>query len=130
MSPKRATFPRSHRLGGRLEFARVFEAKVRQARGPLMVYARPNDKGHHRIGITIGRRVGAATQRNRIKRLLREAYRLSRHDLPGAYDWVIVVRPHTALSLADYQKLLCDLAAGLHRKWQNHAPTAPGQAPA
>ena len=81
MPELRATFPRSHRLGGRLAFAAVFETRVRQSRGPLTVYAQPNTLGHPRIGISIGRRVGIAVQRNRIKRLLREAYRLSRCDL-------------------------------------------------
>src|SRR5690606_6192222 len=114
----RATFPPSHRLSGRLQFARVFEAKVRQSRGPLTIYACPNSLDHPRIGISISRRVGTAPQRNRIKRRLREAYRLQRHDLPGGYDLVIVVRPHRAMPLERYSQALFALANSLAGLWR------------
>ena len=117
MAPKRYTFPRTRRLGGKLAFSGVFDAKVRESRGPLMAYARPNDLGHARLGITISRKVGTAARRNRIKRLLRESFRLLQHDLPRGYDLVIVVRPHNPLLLADYQRLVSGLFVKLHRKW-------------
>ena len=117
MDEKRYTFPRTRRLGGKVEFANVFDAKVRESRGPLMAYARPNDLGHARLGITISRKVGTAARRNRIKRLLRESFRLLQHDLPRGYDLVIVVRPHDPLWLGDYQRLLSALFVKLHRKW-------------
>jgi ribonuclease P protein component len=113
------TLPRSHRLGGRLNFAAVFDAKIRETRGPLMMYAKPNELGHPRLGISISRRVGTAVKRNRIKRLLREAFRLMQHDLPARYDFVVVVRPHETFILAEYQKLLMHLSLRLHRAWQS-----------
>jgi ribonuclease P protein component len=116
--PRRHTYPKSHRLGGRLQFAAVFDAKVRESRGPLTAYALPNELGHARLGISIGRRVGTAPRRNRIKRLLRESFRLMQHDLPRGYDLVIVVRPHEPLMLADYQRLMSSLAVKLHGAWQ------------
>jgi ribonuclease P protein component len=115
-------FPRSHRLGGKVAFARVFDAKVRQSRGPLTVYAAPNDLPHPRLGISIGRRVGTAPKRNRIKRLLREAYRLAQHDLPPGYDLVIVVRPHDPLTLGRYQEALLTATQSLHQTWQRRTP--------
>jgi ribonuclease P protein component len=39
------------------------------------------------------------------------------HDLPRGYDFVVVVRPHEPLMLADYQRLLSALVVKLHRKW-------------
>jgi ribonuclease P protein component len=114
--PHRHTFPRSHRLGGRYEFSAVFDYKTRESRGPLTLYARPNDHGHCRLGISISRKVGTAVRRNRIKRLLRESFRLMQHDLPVGYDLVIVVRPHEPLILADYQRLLSALALKLHQR--------------
>ena len=119
MAQKRYTVPRSRRLGGRIEFGAVFDAKVRESRGPLMAYARPNELGHARLGITISRKVGTAARRNRIKRLLRESFRLLQHDLPRGYDLVIVVRPHEPLLLADYQRLVSGLFVKLHRNWTN-----------
>ncbi len=115
---RRHTYPASHRLGGRLQFAAVFDAKVRESRGPLNGYALPNELGHARLGISIGRRVGTAPKRNRIKRLLRESFRLMQHDLPRGYDFVIVVRPHAPLMLADYQRLMTAMAVKLHGAWR------------
>jgi ribonuclease P protein component len=110
--------PRSHRLAGRAEFAAVFDARVRASAGPLTVYARPNELGHPRLGITIGRKVGTAPRRNRIKRMLRESFRLLQHDLPAGDDLVIVVRPHDPLELEQYQHLLRDMAGRAHAKWR------------
>src|SRR5260221_5803551 len=109
-SPRRNSFPKSHRLGGKREFSVVFEAKTRESRGPLMVYARPNELGHGRLGISISRKVGIAVRRNRIKRLLREAFRLMQHDLPAGDDLVVAVRPHQPLILAECQRLRSGLA--------------------
>ena len=111
---ERFTFPRSRRLSGREAFARVFEGKVRRSRGPLTVYGLPNDAGWPRLGLSVSRRVGNAVQRNRIKRLLREAFRLVQHELPRAYDLVIVVRPHAPLGLDAYREILLDLAGRIH----------------
>ena len=62
-------------------------------------------------------RVGIAVRRNRIRRLLREAFRLMQHDFPRGYDLLIVVRPHEPLLLADYQKALSGAGAKLHQTW-------------
>ena len=124
MTRRRHTFPRSHRLSGKNAFANVFDAKMRESRGPLTVYAVPNDLPHPRLGISIGRRVGTAPRRNRIKRLLREAFRMHQHDLPAGYDLVITVRTHEPLLLADYQKLMTHLMLKLHAAWQKRSPRA------
>ena len=117
-SPK-LTFPKSHRLHGKLAFAAVFEAKTRDTRGPLVVYARPNDLGHPRLGLSVSRAVGTAPKRNRIKRLLRESFRLMQHDLPSGYDIVIVIRPHKPMILAEYQRALSGAMVKLHRRFQS-----------
>ena len=127
----RATFPRRMRLTHAREFARVFAQKLRHNAGPLIVYARPNDLPHPRLGLSIGRPVGPAATRNRLKRHLREAFRLSQHNLPrhsnehkerggadrseGSYDLVINARKHDELTLDEYQSLLLSAVAALHR---------------
>ena len=117
MPQRTQSYPKSHRLGGKLQFSAVFDAKVKETRGPLAVYSLPNERGHPRLGISISRRVGNAVRRNRIKRLLREAFRIHQHDLPGGYDLVIVVRPHEPLILAEYQKLMTALMLRSHAAW-------------
>ena len=109
--------PRSRRLSGKLNFAAVFDARVREARGPITVYARPNSLKYPRLGISISRRVGTAPRRNRIKRMLRETFRLMQHDFPRGYDVVIVPRPHAPLILAEYQRILSGTMVKLHSVW-------------
>jgi ribonuclease P protein component len=110
------SFPKSHRLGGRGTFKTIRDRGVKESRGPLTLWARPNDLNHLRLGVSIGRVVGTAVRRNRIKRLLRESFRLLRHDLPRGYDLVIAVRPHEPLILAEYQKILSHLLLKAHTK--------------
>jgi ribonuclease P protein component len=111
------TFPRSRRLPDGADFSAAMLARVRESRGPIMLYARPNGLPHPRLGLSVSRRVGTAARRNLIKRRLREAFRLHQHDLPIGYDLVIVVRPHEPLILAEYQKLLTSLMLKLHAHW-------------
>src|SRR5690606_11393127 len=105
-------FPRRMRLSGSRQFDAVYQAKTRTAAGPLLIYAKPNDVGVMRLGLSVPRRVGTAVQRNAIKRRLREAFRLSQHQWPcepkQGYDLVINVRPHALLQVVDYQSLLHD----------------------
>ena len=117
MTERRFSYPASHRLRGKLAFAAVYDAGVREARGPVTIFALRNDLPHPRLGLSVSRRVGNAPRRNTIKRKLRETFRLMQHDFPAGYDWVIVVRPHEPLMLADYQRILSGLLVKLHAKW-------------
>ncbi len=120
----RYTFPKAMRIRSREEFSRVFEGRVRESRGPLTLYGVPNALERARLGISISRKVGTAPRRNRIKRLLREAFRQRQHDMPAGYDVVIVVRPHEPLMLAAYQALLTGLMLKLHATWRNRGEAA------
>ena len=115
---RRYTFPKTSRVRNRREFSAVFDAKVRQARGPLVAYAIPTDRPTPRLGLSVPKHVGTAPRRNRIKRMLRESFRLMQHDFPRPYDLVIVVRPHPPMILAEYQRLLSGLLVKLHQAWQ------------
>ncbi|MFG0248100.1 MAG: ribonuclease P protein component [Phycisphaeraceae bacterium JB051] len=113
---KRFAFTHAQRLHGNLAFAAVFDTGKRYYAGPLVVIAVPNDVEHCRMGLSVSRKVGNAVKRHRIKRLLRESFRLSQEEHPGGYDIVIVVRKHDLLSQAEYQALLLKAMNKLHGK--------------
>ena len=102
----RYAYPPKLRLQHARQFDAVYAGKVRETRGPLTVYAVPNELMHPRLGLSVGRKVGSAPRRNRIKRLIREAFRHLQDDLPRGYDIVVNVRPHDVALLADYQRML------------------------
>ncbi|MCK4872336.1 MAG: ribonuclease P protein component [Phycisphaerales bacterium] len=118
---QRFTYRRRHRLTKDLEYDQVLRRGCRKPRGPLTYYILPNDLGHPRLGLSIGKRFGSAVQRNRLKRLLRDAFRTLQHDLPGAYDVVITTKPHAMMRLSDYQRLLLAAVQSGHARWERRA---------
>jgi ribonuclease P protein component len=81
------------KLRNSLEFRIVYEKGVRYDSRLMTAFVRRNDCGRHRLGITASRKVARrAVERNRLKRLLREAFRLSGENLrttQAGYDWVL-----------------------------------------
>jgi ribonuclease P protein component len=120
-------FPKKLHVRTRREFSAVFEPHVRISRGPLLLYGVPNRLDHCRLGLSTPRRVGLAVVRNRIRRLLRESFRLLQHELPPGYDLIVVVRPHEPMALAEYQRLLRGLCIALDAVWRKKARSdSPG----
>lgn len=85
------------------DFRRLYSRGRSAAADCLAVYAMRNRYGAGRLGITAGVKLGHAVQRNRVKRLIREAYRLHKHELRPNTDLVIVAR-HRAVG-ASYQQV-------------------------
>lgn len=129
---RRYTFPKARRVRSRAEFSGVFDRGVRVTRGPLMVVGVPGEHLHPRLGLSVPKRVGTAPTRNRIKRLLRESFRMMQHDFPRPYDLVVVVRPHKPMILAEYQRLLSGMAVKVHQAWEKRGapPSASPPPPA
>ncbi|MBQ8301874.1 MAG: ribonuclease P protein component [Clostridia bacterium] len=60
--------------------------------GFTVVYVRKNKYTFNRLGLTVGKSVGKAVMRNRMKRLMRESYRLMEDKIGTGYDFIIVAR--------------------------------------
>ncbi|HEY7095479.1 MAG TPA: ribonuclease P protein component [Terriglobales bacterium] len=103
-SAKRTRFPRSSRLLRHSDFERVYKLGRRHFATHMTVFylARSNGEGL-RIGFTVGRVLGPAVDRNRIKRRLREAVRLSRPAQSAAVD--VVINPKKTLLKAGFDEI-------------------------
>jgi ribonuclease P protein component len=121
----RLLFRRAHRITHARDFQAAYAGRASRTRGPLVIYGRLNGTPLPRLGLSVGRRVGGAVVRNRLKRLIREAFRLSQHDLPAGLDLVVVVRPHQEQALPDYRAQLLDAAHSLARHLARRTKDAP-----
>jgi ribonuclease P protein component len=99
--------PKRRRLSRSAEFDRVYRHGQSVANRYLVLYAFPrHDLEEHtgsdggetdgRLGVSVGRRVGGAVVRNRVKRLLRQTFWSVATPIAGDHDYVIVARPDTA----------------------------------
>lgn len=85
-------FPRRIRLVRPTHYRRVFERPLRISDQAFTFFARPNELGYPRLGLAISKRcTKKSVRRHRIKRLIRESFRVQQHSLP-ALDLVIVCR--------------------------------------
>jgi len=99
-----ATFPRAARLLKHADFERVYKQGRRHFSSHMTVFYLRQAEGGARIGFTVGRVLGGAVERNRIKRRLREAVRQRRSILKSPVD--VVINPKKSLLKVEFPTLL------------------------
>lgn len=125
MPPKKtARFPRTARLLRHADFERVYKLGRRHFSASMTVFYMPRQeempktnvsarlmtgpKREVRVGFTVGRTLGGAVQRNRMKRRLREAVRLSRRAVDMPVD--VVINPKKSLLATDFAAVLNEVS--------------------
>ena len=114
-----AGFGRDARLLKPIQFEQVFAENERARTDALLVMVRPNSLGHARLGMVIAKRVlPRAVDRNRIKRCIRETFRLQRQHLPGC-DFVVrlLSKPEAGHETRDLARTLKRAAQRATNKW-------------
>jgi ribonuclease P protein component len=90
--------PKRRRLSRSAEFERVYRQGRSKGNRFLVLYAFPREDAAEdgpRLGLSVGRRVGGAVDRTRVKRVLREAFWEEARRLPAGSDYVVVARPES-----------------------------------
>lgn len=86
-------FPKKKRLTSNPQFKAVLDRGRRAGDSLLTLYTAANDCGYPRLGVSVGKTSGKSVVRNRLKRLLREAFRRNQDRIPQGFDYVLMISP-------------------------------------
>jgi ribonuclease P protein component len=107
------------RLRKRFEFGRVRDEGRRVHTRSFVVVLRRSEGAGQRLGLTVSQKVGCAVRRNRVKRLVREVFRLHRELFPGSADIVVIAKTGCpAASFHDVHKELGQAAPAMRAALQ------------
>jgi len=108
---KSASLRKKERVVRRADFTDIKLRGKRLRTDNFTITARPNGGDITRLGITVSRRAGNSAKRNRVKRLIREFFRLHKHVMPSGYD--IVITPRHEIEAPSFSRVREELCSAL-----------------
>jgi len=85
-------FTKKERITEPQDFRRVMKLGRRNSSRNFMLFIQESEKTFHRLGIVVKKEVGPAAFRNRMKRYIREFFRLHKHKIKGSYDIILMIK--------------------------------------
>ena len=123
------TFSKFEHLLTPPEFQLVYDRRRSASDDRLIVYARENELPFSRVGLSVSKKYGNAVRRNRLKRLYRETFRLTKEQLPKNLDLILIPRGPTEPKLEELMKSLPKLVKQVGKKIQKDPPPPPKEGP-
>lgn len=115
--------PKQQRLHGRERLGALFNEGGRGAAGKVAARALPNGTAETRIAAVAGKSLGCAVKRNRMRRLIRAAFRIQKDRLPMGWDFALVARP--GLLEAKWPDVMRDVALAMDRAVRESSGSGP-----
>jgi len=101
------SYRRENRIAGKLDFWKDRKRRKKFNTEHFILILRKNDKDSKRLGLVVGRKVGGAIARNRIKRLIREFFRLNKGKMPDSSDFIVLAKEN--IEIKGYQEVFEEL---------------------
>jgi len=111
---EKQSFGKKERVRKRKNYLKIYQRGARVHSSNFTVILNPNPSEEKRLGVAVSKKVGNAVKRNRIKRLLREFFRLNKDRIPDSRDMVIIAKRD--VSSLKYQDVCLELAELLKKK--------------
>ena len=114
------SFPKSAKLRKSAEFRHIYDGQTRAGDDYLLMFASWNELGETRCGLSVSKKHGNAVKRGRLKRLMREAFRHVRHDLPVGLDLILIPRQNGGGTVDNYKRSLKGICRRLLKRLPPH----------
>ena len=108
------SFSKEKRLLKNQDFRTVLGRRICVSDGLLKLYIARNDLAIARLGISVGKSCGKAVVRNRLKRLVREAFRQNPKNIPTGFDYVVMISPKWLKDADNVKKAALESGFSIH----------------
>lgn len=103
------SYGREHRISRTADFWKDRRKRKKFDTEHFLLILRKNNKDARRLGLVVGRKVGGAVSRNRIKRLIREFFRLNKEKIPESSDLIVLAKKD--IRIKGYREVFDELGA-------------------